>query len=119
MSLVPTEDKKKQLLNLLELIEIPVYGATILRTPLTDDSHKEISRGFDRIKQFQTFSTENWEVESLPEGKIKGLVNYAFKAKAQLIQRMSEQKKLTLLVAFVFIYKRKAIKSRAVCSFFV
>lgn len=41
--------------------------------------------------------------------KIKVLANYAFKAKAQLIQRMSEQKKLALLVAFIFIYKRKAM----------
>lgn len=81
----------------------------ILRTPLADDSHKEIARGFDRLKQFQAFSTEKWKMESIPEGKIKVLANYAFKAKAQLIQRMSEQKKLALLVAFIFIYKRKAM----------
>ena len=124
LSLVPTEDERKQLLNLLELIGTSVYGATIkmdiLRTPLADDSYKEISRGFDRLKQFQTFSTENWEVESIPEGKIKGLATYAFKAKAQLIQRMSEHKKLALLVAFIFIYKCKAMDEQilALSNFF-
>ncbi|MCC9085807.1 hypothetical protein LOS25_17135 [Enterococcus faecium] len=73
MSLVPTEDERKRLLNHLELIGTPVYGAIIkmdiLRTPLADDSHKEIARGFDRLKQFQAFSTEKWKMESIPEGK--------------------------------------------------
>lgn len=113
LSLVPSKEERKQLLNLLELIGAPVYGATIkidiLRTQLVDDSRKEITRGFERLKQFQAFSTEKWRMESIPEGKVKVLANYAFKAKAQLIQRMSEQKKLALLVAFVFIYKRKAM----------
>ncbi|EHM3140222.1 Tn3 family transposase [Enterococcus faecalis] len=113
LALIPTEGERKQLLNLLELVGTPVYGATIkmdiLRTPLVDDSHKEISRGFDRLKQFQTFSTGSWKIESIPEGKIKVLANYAFKAKAQLIQRMSTQKKLALIVAFVYVYKRKAM----------
>lgn len=110
---LPTANERKQILELLELIGTPVYGATIkmdiLRTPLADDSRKEISRGFDRLKQFQTFSTESWNIESIPEGKIKVLANYAFKAKAQLIQRMSDQKKLALLVAFIHTYKRKAM----------
>ncbi len=96
LALIPTGGERKQLLNLLELVGTPVYGATIkmyiLRTPLVDDSHKEISRGFDRLKQFQTFSTGSWKIESIPEGKIKVLANYAFKAKAQLIKRMSTQK---------------------------
>ncbi|HHD7854504.1 TPA: Tn3 family transposase, partial [Enterococcus faecium] len=124
LSLVPTEDERKRLLNHLELIGTPVYGAIIkmdiLRTPLADDSHKEIARGFDRLKQFQAFSTEKWKMESIPEGKIKVLANYAFKAKAQLIQRMSEQKKLALLVAFIFIYKRKAMDEQilALSNFF-
>ncbi|HIB1875500.1 TPA: Tn3 family transposase, partial [Enterococcus faecium] len=113
LSLIPSKEERKQLLNLLELIGAPVYGATIkmdiLRTQLVDDSRKEITRGFERLKQFQAFSTEKWRMESIPEGKVKVLANYAFKAKAQLIQRMSEQKKLALLVAFVFIYKRKAM----------
>lgn len=113
LSLIPSKEERKQLLNLLELIGAPVYGATIkmdiLRAQLVDDSRKEITRGFERLKQFQAFSTEKWRMESIPEGKVKVLANYAFKAKAQLIQRMSEQKKLALLVAFVFIYKRKAM----------
>jgi len=111
---LPTAKERKQILELLELIGTPVYGATIkmdiLRIPLADDSVKEISRGFDRLKQFQTFSTESWNIESIPEGKIKVLANYAFKAKAQLIQRMSDQKKLALLVAFIHTYKRKAMQ---------
>lgn len=74
----------------------------ILRTPLADDSHKEIARGFDRLKQFQAFSTEKWKMESIPEGKIKVLANYAFKAKAQLIQRMSEQKKTGVVSGIYF-----------------
>lgn len=89
MALIPTEDERKQLLNLLEIIQTPVYGVIIkmdiLRTPLADDSYKEIARSFDRLKQFQTFSRESWEVKSIPEGKIIILANYAFKAKAQLI----------------------------------
>lgn len=113
LALIPTEGERKQLFNLLELVGTPVYGATIkmdiLRTPLADDSYKEISRGFDRLKQFQIFHTESWKIESIPEGKIKVLANYAFKAKAQLIQRMSTQKKLALIVAFVYVYKRKAM----------
>lgn len=48
--------EKKQVLNLLELVGTPVYGATIkmdiLRTSLTDYSLKEISREFERLKQF-------------------------------------------------------------------
>lgn len=124
LALIPTNKEKKQLLNLLELVGTPVYGATIkmdiLRTPLTDYSLKEISRGFERLKQFQTFSTENWQIKLIPEGKIKILANYAFKAKAQLIQRMSEQKKIALLVAFIYIYKRKAMDEQilALVNFF-
>ncbi|HAP4086472.1 TPA: Tn3 family transposase, partial [Enterococcus faecalis] len=50
----------------------------------------------------------------------KILANYAFKAKAQLIQRMSEQKKIALLVAFIYIYKRKAMDEQilALVNFF-
>ena len=44
LALIPTGGERKQLLNLLELVGTPVYGATIkmyiLRTPLVDDSHK-------------------------------------------------------------------------------
>lgn len=111
--LVPSKEEQKQLLNLLDLIGSPVYGATIkmdiLRTQLVDDSRKEIIRGFERLNQFQAFSTEKWNIGSIPEGKIRVLANYTFKAKAQLIQRMSGQKKLALLVAFVYIYKCKAM----------
>lgn len=110
---VPSKEECNQLLNLLHLIGTPIYGATIkldlLRAPLVDDSRKEISRGFERLRQFQTFSTENWHMGSIPEGKIKSLANYAFKAKAQLIQRMNEKKRMALLVAFVYIYQRKAM----------
>lgn len=124
LALIPSESENHQLLMLLESIETPVYGATIkmdiLRTPLIDDSYKEITRGFARLKQFQLFSTENWEISSISEGKIKVLANYAFKAKAQLIQRMSDQKKLALLVAFVYIYKRKTMDEQllALSNFF-
>lgn len=62
------------------------------------------------MNQFQVFSTEKWHIGSIPEGKIKTLANYAYKAKAQLIQRMNEKKRMALLVAFVYIYKRKAIE---------
>lgn len=121
---VPPEEDHSQLLNLLELIGTPMYGATIkldiLRAPLVDDSRKEIARGFERLKQFQAFSTENWHMGSIPEGKIKALANYAFKAKAQLIQRMNDQKRMALLVAFVYIYKRKAMDEQilALSNFF-
>lgn len=98
---VPSKEESNQLLSLLHLIGTPIYGATIkldlLRAPLVDDSRKEISRGFERLRQFQAFSTENWHMGSIPEGKIKSLANYAFKAKAQLIQRMNEKKRMALL----------------------
>jgi len=122
--LIPSEEDTIQLFNLLELIEERDYGATInldiLRKPLMDDSRKEIVRGFERLKKFQAFSTENWKMESIPEGRIKLLADYTFKIKAHLIQRMSEQKKLALLVAFVYVYKRKAMDEQilAISNFF-
>lgn len=122
--LIPSEEDTIQLLRLLELIEERDYGATInldiLRKPLMDDSRKEITRGFERLKKFQTISTENWKMESIPEGRMKLLADYTFKTKAHLIQRMSEQKKLALLVAFVYVYKRKAMDEQilAISNFF-
>ena len=71
LALISTNKEKKQLLNLLELVGTSVYGVTIkmdiLRTPLTDYSLKEISREFERLKQFQTFSTENWQIKLIPD----------------------------------------------------
>ena len=56
--------------------------------------------GFHREKEFQQFHTSKWDFSTIPEGKTKHLAAYAFKAKSSLIQRMSIQKKLALLVAF-------------------
>ena len=80
----------------------------ILRAPLIDESRKEIIRGFHRLKEFQQFHTSKWDFSTIPEGKIKHLAAYAFKAKSSLIQRMSIQKKLALLVAFVYEYEKIA-----------
>lgn len=74
-----------------------------------DESRKELQRGFDRLKQFQQFKTENWQLESVPAGKLKNLANYAFKAKASFIKRMSKKRQLALLVAFVAEYKKRAM----------
>ena len=108
-----TNAEKKRLLDLLELVCEPVQGATIkmdiLRSPLIDESQKEITRGFNRLLEFQSFHTEAWNLSSIPEGKIKDLAAYTFKAKAQTIQRMSTFKKLAHLIAFIYEYQKKAM----------
>lgn len=76
--------------------------------PLIDEGRKEITRGFHRLKEFQQFHTSEWDFSTIPEGKVKHLATYAFKAKSSLIQRMSIQKKLALLVAFVYEYEKIA-----------
>ncbi|MEK5189579.1 DUF4158 domain-containing protein [Enterococcus sp. FSL R5-0957] len=112
LSLIPSEEESEKLLNLLSLMGTPIQGALtkmdILRAPLIDESRKEITRGFHRLKEFQQFHTSEWDFSTVPEGKIKHLATYAFKAKSSLLQRMSTQKKLALLVAFVYEYEKVA-----------
>ncbi|MBK4841304.1 transposase [Enterococcus faecium] len=112
LSLIPSEEGSEKLLNLLSLMGTPVQGAftkmDILRAPLIDEGRKEITRGFHRLKEFQQFHTSEWDFSTIPEGKVKHLATYAFKAKSSLIQRMSIQKKLALLVALVYEYEKIA-----------
>ena len=60
------------------------------------------------IKGIPAVSYSEWDFSTIPEGKVKHLATYAFKAKSSLIQRMSIQKKLALLVAFVYEYEKIA-----------
>lgn len=110
---VPSAEETDRLLNLLTAVGEPIYGATIkmdlLRNPLMDESRKEINRGFTRLKQFQQFKTEDWQLGAIPAGKLKNLANYAFKAKASLIKRMSVKRQTALLVAFVSEYRKRAM----------
>lgn len=110
---VPSVEETDRLLNLLTAVGEPIYGATIkmdlLRNPLMDESRKEINRGFTRLKQFQQFKTEDWQLGAIPAGKLKNLANYAFKAKASLIKRMSVKRQTALLVAFVSEYRKRAM----------
>lgn len=112
LSLIPSEEESEKLLNLLSLMGTPVQGVftkmDILRAPLIDEGRKKITRGFHRLKEFQQFHTSEWDFSTIPEGKVKHLAIYAFKAKSSLIQRMSIQKKLALLVAFVYEYEKIA-----------
>nr|WP_242384892.1 DUF4158 domain-containing protein [Enterococcus faecalis] len=112
LSLIPSEEKSEKLLKLLSLMGTPIQGALtkmdILRAPLIDESRKEITRGFHRLKEFQQFHTSEWDFSTVPERKIKHLSTYAFKAKSSLLQRVSTQKKLALLVAFVHEYEKVA-----------
>lgn len=83
------------MIELLSTVDEPVHGATIkmdiLRNPLVDESQKEIKRGFNRIKEFQSFCVEDWNMTSIPSGKMKTLSEYVFKAKSQAIQRMPKK----------------------------
>lgn len=57
LSLIPSEEESEELLNLLSLMGTPIQEALtkmdILRAPLIDESRKEITRGFHRLKEFQ------------------------------------------------------------------
>ncbi|MCG4471055.1 hypothetical protein L0P50_19530, partial [Lawsonibacter sp. DFI.6.74] len=57
----------------------------------------------------QSFHTENWDFSVIPEGKLKKLASYAFKAKAQAIQRMTLNRQIAHLVAFVYEHQKKAM----------
>lgn len=113
LSAVPSVEVAAQLLDLVELhgdsIQDYSMKMDLLRSSLVDDSKKEIERGFNRVKAFQQFNPENWILSDIPEGKLKNYAQYAFKAKANLIQRMNRSKKLALLVAFVYEYQKIAI----------
>lgn len=110
---IPSAAEIQQLKNLLIAVEKPVYGATIrmdiLRKPLIDESRKEIQRGFQRLRQFEQFQTETWQLSTIPEGKLKQLAKYAFNAKASLIKRMTPTRQIALLVAFVYEYRKQAM----------
>ncbi len=73
LSLIPSEEEPDKLLNLLSLMGTPVQGTLtnldILRAPLIDESRKEITRGFYRLKEFQQFHTSEWDCSTIPEGK--------------------------------------------------
>lgn len=112
LSAVPSVEVAARLLDLVELHGDSTQDYSIkidiLRSPLVDDSKKEIERGFNRVKAFQQFNPESWILSDIPEGKLKNYAQYAFKAKANLIQRMNRSKKLELLVAFVYEYQKIA-----------
>lgn len=101
------------MLELFDFVGEPIRGATlkmdILRSPLIDESQKELIRGFNRLIMFQSFHTENWDFSVIPEGKLKKLASYAFKAKAQAIQRMPLNRQIAHLVAFVYEHQKKAM----------
>lgn len=113
LAAIPSKQEQQRLLNLLTAVDEPSYGATIkmdlLRNGLIDESQKEIQRGFKRLKQFQRFKTEEWDLSAIPAGKLKNMANFAFKAKANYISRLSKDQQLSLLVAFVAEYSKRAM----------
>lgn len=113
LSEIPATSEVERLLELFDFVGEPIRGATlkmdILRSPLIDESQKELIRGFNRLIMFQSFHTENWDFSVIPEGKLKKLASYAFKAKAQAIQRMPLNRQIAHLVAFVYEHQKKAM----------
>ena len=111
VQLVITNHEMSDLLGLAD--STPIRGATlkmdVLRSPLIDRSQKEFIRGFNRLIMFQSFHTENWDFSVIPEGKLKKLASYAFKAKAQSIQRMPLDRQIANLVALVYEHQKKAM----------
>ncbi|GGD06144.1 Tn3 family transposase [Enterococcus wangshanyuanii] len=80
-----------------------------LREPLKEPSYYEIKRGFQRIKEFASFSVDFWDFSQIPKGKIKLYAEYTAKAKSQSIQRMPESRRLAYLVSFIAEYRSVAM----------
>ncbi|HBI2046975.1 TPA: Tn3 family transposase [Enterococcus faecalis] len=110
---VPPLPERKKLLNLLELAgESQHDGSTkidSMRAPLIDSTQKELARGFKRLLEYKRFQTKNWDISTITEGKLHSLAEYVFRAKTQAIKKMDPTKQLGLLVAFIYVYQKKAI----------
>ncbi|MBP2097340.1 Tn3 family transposase [Enterococcus rivorum] len=77
----------------------------VLKEPLKDVSYFEIKRGFERVKEFNLFAVDSWDLSSVPKGKVKLFAEYTAKTKIQNIQRMPQNKRLAHLISFISEYR--------------
>lgn len=109
---VPNE-KIKQLEDLLVLVTANKFGSSItkmdhLKQSLTEGK-RELERGFQRLKQLNAFQSETWDLSGIPHTRLKQMAEYTAASTSQSVQRFTGNQKIAHLVAFVAIYRVKAL----------
>lgn len=106
---VPDENEFKRIDQLTTLFLSSSTAVSIkldvLKEPLKDVSYFEIKRGFERVKEFNLFAVDSWNLSSVPKGKVKLFAEYTTKTKIQNIQRMPQNKRLAYLSSFISEYR--------------
>lgn len=113
LAAVVLPEQVKQLENLLVLVTTTKFGSSIvkmdhLKQPLTEGK-RELDRGFERVKQLNAFKSDLWDLSEIPHTRLQKMAEYAATSTSQSVQRFTGKQKLAYLVAFVSVYRIKAL----------
>jgi TnpA family transposase len=105
LSLLPNSTQREQLNNLVT-IETNSRQTKLdnLRHPPTVVSPNGIIKSLERLKSIRFLGASSWNISRIPIGKIRKLSRYVAIARAQIINRMPEDKKFAHLVAFAISF---------------
>ncbi len=102
LSRLPTLEQREMFENLLT--SDPKNRKTDLdrlRRPPTSVTAPGIVKALKRLEEIRAFSAEEWNIARLPIGRIRTLARYAIAARAQAIHRMTPDRRIATLVAFI------------------
>lgn len=102
--------QKKQLEDLLIIPTGKRYSQLDeLKTGATNISSIGLTQALSRYKFLRDIGIRNLNFANIPKAKINHLARYVAVSWAQSISRMNEERRLAVLVAFVYVYEIKAL----------
>ncbi len=105
---LPDANQRATLKKLLMVDDKNKTGLESLRQSETHESPIGFLKAIERFKTIYSIGSYQWNISRIPLGKIGVLSRYASTARAQIIERMPDERRMATLVAFATVYTTSA-----------
>lgn len=105
LAFLPSKNQSKMLESLLQITsKKSVTEIENIRKQITYESPVGFLKTIERYTKFYSLGAHSWDISMIPIGKLRVLSRYAAVARAKIIERMTNERKIATLAAFAIVF---------------